>query len=102
MHHILQKRKDFNLIFNFFFKIPKFAIESKKKIFFSKKIRFVFNENTDQFYLLKNLELYLIKIQISFMCKKKSDLYLMKIQINFYVLKKSDLHLMKMQISFWS
>ena len=47
MHHILQKRKDFNLIFNFFFKIPKFAIESKKTFFFSKKIRFVFNENTD-------------------------------------------------------
>ena len=41
------------------------------KEIFSKKVRFVFNENTDQFYLLKNLELYLIKIQISFMCKKK-------------------------------
>ena len=51
MHHILQKRKDFNLIFNFFFKIPKFAIESKKTFFF-----------------LRKSDLYLMKIQISFMC----------------------------------
>ena len=48
-----------------------------------KKIRSVFNENINQFCVLK-----------------KSDLYLMKIHVSFYVLKKSDLYLMKIYISF--
>ena len=34
--------------------------------FVCKKIKFVFNENTNQFYVLKKSYLYLMKIQISF------------------------------------
>ena len=51
--------------------------------FVCKKIKFVFNENTNQFYVLKKSYLYLMKIQISFENRKNSDLYLMKIQISF-------------------
>ena len=36
-----------------------------------KKIKSVFNESTDQFYVFKKKSnLYLMKIQISFVCKK--------------------------------
>ena len=35
----------------------------------------------------KNSNLYLMKIQISFLCRKILDLYLMKIQISFYAKK---------------
>jgi len=34
--------------------------------FVCKEIRSVFNENTNQFYVLKKIRLYLMKIQISF------------------------------------
>ena len=33
-----------------------------------KKIRYVFNENIDQFSVLEKSHLYLMKIQISFLC----------------------------------
>ena len=42
-------------------------LSQRKLFFFSKRIRYVFNENTDQFYVFKNLDLYLMKIQIGFM-----------------------------------
>ena len=35
-----------------------------------KKIRSVFNENTDKFYVLKKSDLYLMKTQISFESKR--------------------------------
>ena len=35
-----------------------------------KKNKFVFNENTNQFCMLKKSYLYLMNIQISFVCKK--------------------------------
>ena len=48
-----------------------------------KKIRSVFNENTDQFYLLKKIRSVFNENTDQFYVLKKSDLYLMKIQINF-------------------
>ena len=90
MHAPHIKKKDFNLTLNSFSEISKSAIlfiKKKKKI--SKKIfRSVFNENTDRFYDQKNTNLYLMKIQTSFVTKK-SDLYLMKIQISFETRKNS-------------
>ena len=71
--------------------------------FMNKKIIFVFNKNTNQFCdpKKKKSDLYLMKIQISFVTRKNSNLYLMKIQINVETRKNSDLYLMKIQISLW-
>ena len=89
MHAPHIKKKDFNLTLNSFFEISKSAILlKKKKTIFKKIFRFVFNENTDRLYDQKNTDLYLMKIQTSFVTKK-SDLYLMKIQISFETRKNS-------------
>ena len=63
------------------------------KIFFKKKIRSIFDENTDQSYVLKKLDLRLMKIQISFVCKKIKFVFNENTN-QFYVLKKSYLYLM--------
>ena len=51
------------------------------------------------FYVLKKSDLYLMKIQISFVCKKIKFVFNENIY-QFCVLKKSDLYLMKIQINF--
>ena len=50
---------------------------------------FLFQKNL---HALKKLDLYLRKIQISFLIEKNSDLHLMKMQICFYFEKNLDLH----------
>ena len=70
MHASHIKKKDFNLTLNSFFEILKFTILFKKKNFFKKNFRSVFNENIDSFYDQKNIDLYLMKIQPSFMTRK--------------------------------
>ena len=52
-----------------------------------KKNKFVFNENTNQFCLLKKSNLHLMKIQISFECFENQ---IWKIQTNFYFKKIFD------------
>ena len=52
------------------------------------KFRSISEEDIDQFFFF-----------FFFNFKKISDLYLKKIQISFLIEKNSDLHLMKMQIS---
>ena len=52
-----------------------------------KKFRFVSKEYTNKL-LLKNLDLHLMRMQISFLFKKNSNLHLMKMQIIFFLLKK--------------
>ena len=47
-------------------KIRSIFNENINQFWVLKKIRSVFNENTDQFWVLKKSVLYLIKIQISF------------------------------------
>ena len=44
--------------------------ENTGQFFVLKKIRSVFNENTDKFYVLKKSNLYLMKTQISFESKR--------------------------------
>ena len=70
MHASHIKKKDLNLTLNSFFEILKFTILFKKKNFFKKNFRSVFNENIDSFYDQKNIDLYLMKIQPSFMTRK--------------------------------
>ena len=70
MHASHIKKKDFNLTLNSFFEILKFTILFKKKNFFEKNFRSVFNENIDSFYDQKNIDLYLMKIQPNFMTRK--------------------------------
>ena len=71
MHASHIKKKDLNLTLNSFFEILKFTILFKKKNFFKKNFRSVFNENIDSFYDQKNTDLYLRKIQVSFEIRKK-------------------------------
>ena len=70
MHASHIKKKDFNLTLNSFFEILKFTILFKKKNFFKKNFRSVFNENINLFYDQTNIDLYLMKIQPSFMTRK--------------------------------
>ena len=65
-----------------------------------KKFRSASNEDANQFLILKNSDLHLMKMQIIFWFEKNSNLHLMKMQISFWFEKNSDLHLIKMQISF--
>ena len=71
MHAPHIKKKDLNLTLNSFFEILKFTILFKKKNFFKKNFRSVFNENIDSFYDQKNTDLYLRKIQTIFEIRKK-------------------------------
>ena len=53
-----------------------------------KKIRFVSKEDTNQFFMIKNSNLHLMKMQTSFLCEKNSDLHVMKMQIRFLFKEK--------------
>ena len=51
--------------------------------------------------LKKKSDLYLMKVNINFVCKKKKNKFVFNENTNqFCLLKKSNLHLMKIQISF--
>ena len=96
LHASIKNHLNFlHLLLNF-----KICYSVTNKIFFKKKkIKSIFDENTDQSYVLKKSDLHLMKIQISFVCKKIKFVFNENTN-QFYVLKKSYLYLMKIQISF--
>ena len=86
---------------NFFFKISKSAILwTKKKNL--KKIRSIFNENIDQFCVLKKKisSVFNENIEKFFVLKKSKLKNLDKFCVFFFKKKKTNLYLMKIQISF--
>ena len=48
------------------------------------KIKFVSQEDTNKFFMIKNSDLHLMKMQTSLLCEKNSNLHLRKLQISFY------------------
>ena len=57
-----------------------------------RKLRSTSKEDVDLFYIEKNSDLYLIKMQICFYIEKNLDLHLIKMQICF-VLRKIIVHM---------
>ena len=78
MHHIKKLQPEF-LILSLKFQTLQFYNPKKKKTFQKKKIRSIFNENTDHFFEFRKIRSKNID---QFCLEKKSDMYLMKIPIN--------------------